>query len=106
MGQYWKVFNLDKKEMLVPSKFDDGRKFGEFAYSGSGTMTALATLLAAPSAMGAGGGDDSRSEWTGRWIGDRVVIIGDYNEDPEYKGVYGGEEFFDISTGVRATLRL
>lgn len=93
MGQYWKVFNLDKKECLHPHRFDDGLKFCEFTRSEGGTMSALAVLLAAPESMGHGGGDDKRSEMTGRWAGDRIAIIGDYNDDERWDGAY--EKTFD-----------
>jgi hypothetical protein len=103
MGQYWKICNLDKKEYLHPHRFGDGLKFCEFGYSGSGTMTGLAILLAAPESMGTGGGDlHNRSpEYLGRWIGDRVVILGDYYDEPQYAGVYHSDDYTDISEEVR-----
>jgi len=104
MGQYWKVFNLDKKELLHPHRFGDGLKFLEFGFSSGGTMSALAYLLAVPSSMGSGGGDAHVSEWCGHWIGDRVVIIGDYTEEAEYQEAYNSEEYKDISLLVRQEL--
>jgi hypothetical protein len=88
MGQHWQVVNLDKKECLHPRDFDEGLKFLEFAPGGH-VMHALATLLAAPESMGAGGGDAKRTEWTGRWAGDRVVIVGDYTDSGPFAGIYG-----------------
>lgn len=96
MGQAWKVVNLDKKESLFAHKFDEGYKFLEFGFSCGGTMSALAVLLAAPESMGHGGGDlDTRGPEIGRWVGDRVVVLGEYNDDPKYAGVY--KECVDIS---------
>jgi len=53
MGQYWKIFNLDKKEKLNPHRFNEGLKFLEFVPGGH-TMHALGVLLATPESMGSG----------------------------------------------------
>lgn len=45
MGQYHIIVNLDKREFLDPSAFDDGTKVGEFSHAAGGTLTALAMLL-------------------------------------------------------------
>jgi hypothetical protein len=90
MGQYYKIANLDKKQFISPSVFGDGVKLMEFARSSSGTLTALAVLLA--SSNGKGGGDlhmDGKSPWfgvPGSWAGDRIVVAGDYDDDPESPG--------------------
>ena len=46
MGQYYLVINLDKRQYLNPHACGDGAKLMEVACSVSGTMTALAVLLA------------------------------------------------------------
>lgn len=90
MGQYYKIVNLDKREYLEPYAFGDGAKLMEFACSANGMMTALGVLLA--SSNGCGGGDlhlDEKSKWKnvpGRWAGDRIVIAGDYDDDPKSPG--------------------
>ena len=90
MGQYFKIVNLDKREYIEPYAFGDGLKLMEFACSANGMMTALAVLLA--SSNGMGGGDlhlDSKSKWRdvpGRWAGNRIVIAGDYDDDPNSPG--------------------
>lgn len=94
MGQYWKIANLDKKEILCAHDFDQGLKFLEWAPGGRMTYV-LATLLAAPESMGSGGGDADRCEWTGRWAGDRIVVVGDYAEGP-HEAVYGDESYTQI----------
>ena len=77
MGQYYKICNLDQKEYLHPHKFGDGMKLLEFGCSSSGTMTALAVLLA--EGNGRGGGDLNYDHpLIGSWAGDRIVIMGDY----------------------------
>ena len=54
MGQYYKAFNLDKREMINPHKFDAGLKFWEWC-SGSKASFALSFLTVDPSSMGDGG---------------------------------------------------
>lgn len=85
MGQYYYVVNVDKKEYLDAHSFGDGLKLLEFGASGGGTMLGLAVLLA--QGNGRGGGDlDSESPVIGSWVGDRVIIAGDYADpwvDPQ-----------------------
>ena len=119
MGQYWLPVNVDKREFLDPHKFGDGLKFMEFGASPSGTMNALAVLLAQPESMGHGGGDlRTKNPIVGHWIGDLVVLAGDYGlpwpgagVDPErpekgdrtlYK--LARQEFTDITADVLAAL--
>lgn len=79
MGQYFYVMNLDKKEFLHPHHFNDGLKLLEFGLSGCGIMSALAILLRQSSE--GGGGDMNRdSPLIGSWAGDRIAIVGDYDE--------------------------
>lgn len=91
MGQYFYVANLDKREYLHPHKFGDGLKLYEFGFSGGGTMAALALLLST----------DRKGEWRGRWLGDRVAIVGDYaKHEPSYEEI--SESFRDVSPEMRA----
>lgn len=94
MGQYFIVANLDKKQYLHPHRFGDGLKFREFAYSARGTMTALAYLL------DHGYYADGESV-LGSWAGDRIVIVGDYDEiaNPSYQEII--RTFEEISEKVR-----
>jgi hypothetical protein len=77
MGQYYLIVNAKKRQYLHPHKFQDGLKLMEFGASGSGTMMALAALLADGNGRGSG---DLRSEspLIGSWAGDPIVITGDY----------------------------
>lgn len=103
MGQGWKVVNLDKKESIFAHRFDEGYKFLEFTQGSCGTMSALAVLLAAPESMGAGGGDlTTRGPEVGRWVGDRVILLGEYNDEPKYAGLY--RDCTDISESLRKYL--
>lgn len=103
MGQYYKVANLDKKEILHPHKFDDGLKLGEFGCSSMGTMTGLAILLAVGNGQGGG---DLRSDHPiiGSWAGNRIAIVGDYAEgfQVDYETI---SEWTDISEQVLAAMQ-
>lgn len=94
MGQYYKVANLDKKQIIHPHRFDDGMKLREFGCSSLGTMTGLAILLAVGN--GQGGGDlRSNHPIIGSWAGDRIAIVGDSAED--YKEI---SKWTDVSSQV------
>lgn len=111
MGQYYVVVNLDKKEFIRPHYMGDGAKLLEFGCSATGTMAGLAVLLA--TSNGKGGGDlqnvPEGNVIVGRWKGDRIAIVGDYDDSPEYKGLYtkcGKEEdgWVDISFPTMETM--
>lgn len=108
MGQYYYVINLDKKQYLHPHRFGDGLKLLEFGDSASGTMTALAILLA--QGNGRGGGDlHSSNPIIGSWAEDRIVISGDYADDVPgtdrnwYRTA--GDDFEEISQQVISAMR-
>jgi len=85
MGQAYLIVNLDKKQFLDPHKCGDGYKLLEFGSSASGTMTALAILLA--DGNNRGGGDlHSDNPLIGSWAGDRIVIAGDYADEGKFSG--------------------
>lgn len=85
MGQYFIVVNLDKQEYLHAHAFGQGLKLGEFTHGGNGCMAALAVLLADN-----GAGEESAS--LGRWLGDRVAIVGDYGATPDHFGIESATE--------------
>lgn len=85
MGQYYKLVNLDKKEYMKPHDFGHGAKLCEFTSAGSGMMAGLAILLS--SGNGRGGGDlrgTENMDCVGRWAGDRIVCVGDYDDDDKW----------------------
>jgi hypothetical protein len=94
MGQYFIVVNTDKKEYLMPHDFGSGLKFMEFTVDGCGVMHGLAHLLAQSS----DGVHIDNPEITGRWIGDHVVIVGDYDESKLYDTAY--DTYENISNKV------
>jgi len=82
MGQYHKVVNLDKKEVLNPHRMGVGIKLLEF--SESRVTTALCALLAVSNGRGGGDlGNPNDSSIVGSWAGDRIAIIGDYWDQEE-----------------------
>src|SRR5438309_11765271 len=106
MGQYFTAINLDKKEMVCPWCVGDGAKLWEWAANSKG---AIFTLLLRKSDEGGGGdfygyhkGCDeggpircALSPITGRWAGDRIALVGDYDSSrlwdhmPEFTNISG-----------------
>lgn len=90
MGQYFKAVNLDKREVVCPWCMDGGAKLWEWAANVQGSIF---TLLLRKSDEGGGGdfygyhkGCDEGgpihgpvSPIAGRWAGDRVCLVGDYD---------------------------
>lgn len=105
MGQYHKVYNLDKKEFIHPHRIDNGLKLYEQVGDISTTSTALFALLANSNARG--GGDFPEHDLIGRWAGDRVLIQGDYAEpgDNAYTAPEVLDAFSDISSQVLEMLK-
>jgi len=73
MGQYHKVYNIDKKEYFRA----DFLKLAEQV--GTKTSTTALFMLVANS-NGRGGGDFRDHDLIGTWAGDRIVVQGDYAE--------------------------
>lgn len=105
MGQYHKVYNIDKKEMLHGHDLDNGLKLLEqIGWAGS-TSTAVFLLLA--NSNGRGGGDAPYHPLIGRWAGDRIVVQGDYAEpgDPAYIEEDELDKYINISPQVLELLQ-
>ena len=83
MGQYHKLANLDKRQIVNPHRLGAGLKLWEQMASNPGTGTALVILLASAS-NGQGGGDLRSGEIVGSWLGDRIAFVGDYDTDSSY----------------------
>ena len=96
MGQYFKAVNTDKKEYVCPWCIGGGAKLWEWAANPEG---AILTLLLRKSDEG-GGGDYygyhkgcgeggpiacDLSPVVGRWAGDRVMMLGDYDSSELWK---------------------
>ena len=96
MGQYFLIVNTTKKEYLHPHRFGEGLKFMEFTVDGCGIMHGLAHLLAQSSS----GVAIDNPEITGRWVGDHVVIVGDYDNSGVFDEAYESGHYHDISQAV------
>lgn len=109
MGQYFKVVNTTKEQVITPHKFGNGAKLMEFSSDGMSVMQALAILLA--DGNNRGGGDlRSEREIIGSWAGDNIVITGDYADEGKFcdnptKNLYAvSERFKDVSFEVLEAL--
>ena len=106
MGQYHKVYNVDKKEYIHGHRISNGLKLLEQVGWMRSTSTALFLLLA--NSNGRGGGDAPYHPMIGAWAGDRIVIQGDYVEedDPGYISSEQLEYYTDISSDVKNMLEI
>ena len=110
MGQYHRLVNLDKKEMVHPYNLGLGAK--QYEQTGdSGSMGDALYLLVMTSPDRGGGDWELFPDLSGRWVGDRVVIVGDYTEDgdiPNYENAsqlyHQSEDWEDISDRVAVAL--
>lgn len=105
MGQYHKLYNLDKKEYVHAHRIGNGLKLMEQVGWPRSTSTALFLLIA--NSNGRGGGDAARHPMIGRWAGDRILVQGDYAgpNDPAYTPEETLEQFTDISADVAGLLQ-
>lgn len=99
MGQYFKLINLDKKEQVIPWSIKCVAKFYEWVYGEH--LKLLAYLLRKSDELG--GGDiitDNLKElkYCGRWAGDRVLLIGDYDSSKLWSKT---ENYVDISKELK-----
>lgn len=105
MGQYHKLVNLDKQEMVNPYSIGLLGKQYEHTASPGGLSDALYLLTMISPEQG--GGDFPLTEASGRWAGDRVVVVGDYTQENAIPGYAGDtsklyfEDWLDISDKVR-----
>lgn len=104
MGQYHKVYNVDRKEMLHAHRMNMGLKLMEQVGFEKSMADAVFLLLA--NSNGRGGGDANAHPCIGRWAGDRIVVQGDYAE-PTDQGFIPEDvldTFADISAEALAML--
>lgn len=91
MGQYFKIVNLDKKEVIHPHRLSQGAKLWEI---GASDTLSILTLALRKSSEGGGGDVQKNFPSMGRWAGDRIVLIGDYDESGLYQT---SREWKDVS---------
>ena len=98
MGQYYVLVNLDKEEVVNPHAIGGMAKLYEWC---ANTQAFVIPYLLAKSDS-AGGGDawkDSIKElkYCGRWAGDRIALVGDYDSSELYQKA---DDFTDISAAL------
>ena len=95
MGQYFLYANTTKKEYFHPHDIGGGAKAVEqFGSEGPNLLTYL--LIKSD---GSGGGDvRNGGEFLGRWAGDNVIVVGDYDSSGVYQDAREG--YTNISKGV------
>ncbi len=108
MGQYYKVVNTTKGEVMTPHAFGSGAKLMEFSSDRQSIMQGLAILLA--DGNNRGGGDlRSDNPLVGSWAGDNIVVSGDYADEGKFVPKrnhkqnlyrYAEENYKDISYDV------
>lgn len=77
MGQYHILVNLDNNEFVVRG---GAKQYEHTFYNGD---LAHAMYLLTMTSPYRGGGDWLPTPVSGRWAGDRVVVLGDYTEDSD-----------------------
>ena len=104
MGQYHKVYNVDKREYIEPHEISNGLKLVEQIGYEHSTSTALFLLLA--NSNGRGGGDVEDHKFIGRWAGDRIVVQGDYAEAGDQGYIHNPEQYINISPDIDHMLKV
>jgi len=100
MGQYHILVNLDKKEYVSPHGLGLGLKQMEHLSTNAFHQVASlsdALYFLVMSSPYRGGGDFPQTPISGQWVGDRVVVLGDYTDDRDVPGfAYAGEIWGEI----------
>jgi hypothetical protein len=97
MGQYHILVNLDKREVVIPHDIGLGSK--QYEHTGIDGSLSDAMYLLVMSSPESGGGDFPEVEGaSGRWCGDRVVIVGDYTQDNAIPGIEFSATLYEIAS--------
>ena len=110
MGQYHILVNIDKNEWVDPHGLGLGSK--QYEQTGCDASLADAMYVLVMSSPASGGGDFPMTDISGRWCGDRVVIVGDYTAEDAIPGFVGADalyklaqaQYADITPSVREAL--
>lgn len=107
MGQYWKAVNLDKKEFIHPHGLGSGLKLWEIIAQGEAGVGVALCVLLADMPERRGHGDLYINPYVGRWVGDRVALIGEYSKEGDKTyGFYPDDnnDFVDITRYVASVI--
>ncbi len=107
MGQYHKIYNLDKCEFIDAHNLGNGYKLLEQCGPADIPTTSDAVWLLLANSNGRGCGDAPKHHMVGRWAGDRLVVQGDYADifDAAYLAESERDTYIDISVDVKDMLR-
>ena len=95
MGQYHRLVNIDKQEWVDPHGLGLGSK--QYEQTGCDASLADAMYVLTMTSPGEGGGDFPYTEISGRWLGDRVMIVGDYTKPNAIPGFAGADALYAIA---------
>jgi hypothetical protein len=95
MGQYHILVNLDKQEWVDPHGLGLGSK--QYEHAGFEASLADAMYVLVMSSPAGGGGDFPHTEISGRWVGDRVVIVGDYTHKDAIPNITGADAIYSLA---------
>ena len=99
MGQYHALVNFDKKEYLNPSSIAlmakqwEHQSDPQYAFAGSLSDALYILVMTSPNR---GNGDMPLTPVSGRWAGDRVMVLGDYTEDSDLPEEMNGGSLNEI----------
>lgn len=100
MGQYHLLVNIDKREYVDTSSLALGSKqwehTGDYRYPLVGSLADAMYILTMTS-PGRGGGDLPTTEISGRWAGDRVMVVGDYTEDEDLPAEFLASQLYNTA---------
>ena len=97
MGQYHILVNIDKQEWVDPHGLGLGSKQWEGQVGSEGSLADAMYVLTMTS-PDSGGGDLPFTEISGRWCGDRVLIVGDYTKPDAVQGFVGADAIYQLAT--------
>jgi hypothetical protein len=96
MGQYFRLINYDKKEYIDPWRLGGLAKLWEWC---ANNQCRIIPFLLRQSNEGGGGDIHKDYDTAGHWAGDRISLVGDYDESKDFDRAE--REFTDISDEVR-----
>lgn len=77
MGQYYRLVNIDRKEYIDPWEIGGIAKLWEWCVN---PQCGVIPFLLRKSTETGGGDIRKEYEFAGKWAGDRIVLVGDYDE--------------------------
>jgi hypothetical protein len=95
VGQYHRLVNIDKQEWVDPHGLGLGSK--QYEQTGCDASLADAMYVLVMTSPDSGGGDFPMTDISGRWVGDRVLIVGDYTDKDAVPGFVGADAIYQLA---------